>query len=112
MPQVAYSAVARLLRSLFTLYDHQPDFRLSDLESRLEEADRTLLASVVFADEIAEEDYTLEQARACLQRLEQEDWESQRTALRVRVKEAERAGNVPEALRLAEELSRLEKVRS
>jgi DNA primase len=112
MPQVERFASAGLFRALFSLYDRQPDFRLSDLESRLEEADRTLLASVVFADEIAEEDYTLPQAVACLERLEQEDWESRRTDLRARVKEAERAGDLPEALRLAEELGRLGKVRS
>ncbi|MFB3779502.1 MAG: DNA primase [Bryobacteraceae bacterium] len=112
MPQVERMATARLFRSLFSLYDCQPAFRLSDLESRLEESDRSLLASVAFADELSEEDYTLEQALACLDRLEEEGLESRRAALRLRVKEAERTGNLPEALRLTEELSRLRKIRN
>jgi DNA primase len=112
MPQISHFGAARVFQSLFALYDRQPDFRLADLEARLEESDRRLFATAVFADEIAEEGYTLEQAQACLRRLEQEDRESQRTTLRMRVKEAERAGDLPEALRLAEELSQLRDVRS
>ncbi|HSW50557.1 MAG TPA: toprim domain-containing protein, partial [Bryobacteraceae bacterium] len=112
MPQLKRMATTRLFQSILSLYDRQPDFRLSDLESRLEEADKSLLASVVFADELHEADYTLEQAQACLERLEEEELESRRTALRLRVKEAERAGNLREALRLTEELERFKKIGS
>ena len=112
MPQVEQFATARIFQSLFTLYDREPGFRFPELEGRLEESDRALLASVAIADETREEDYTLEQALACLKRLEEEDRQSQRSNLRTRVKEAERAGDLSEALRLAGELNRLEKTQS
>jgi DNA primase len=109
MPQVEQFATARIFQSLFTLYEREPGFDFPDLEGRLEESDRALLASVAFADELGEEDYSLEQALACLRRLEEENRQSQRANLRARVKEAERAGDLTGALRLTEELNRLEK---
>jgi DNA primase len=111
-PQVEQFATGRIFRSLFTLYDHEPRFRYPELEGRLEETDRALLASVAFADELGEEDYTLEQALACLKRLDEEGRQSQRANLRALVKEAERSGNLSEALRLTQELSKLEKTQS
>ena len=74
----------------------------------MEQADRELLTSIVFADK-DHEDYSLEQALACLEALEKSDRESSRTALKLRIKEAERAGMLEEAFRLAEELGRLDK---
>jgi DNA primase len=112
MPEIEQFRTRRILQSLFALHDNQPQFRFAELEARLEEPDRALLSSVVFADELGEENYTLEQALACLRRLEGESRESQRALLRKRVKEAEGAGDLAEALRLAEELGRLEKTTS
>jgi len=70
-----------------------------------------LLSSVVLADEMKEEDCTLEQALACLKRLEEEGHGAEKASLRRRVKEAERAGDLSEAMRLARELADLEKSR-
>ncbi len=112
MPEIGSFTTRRILEALFTLHDNQPEFRFAELEARLGEADRALLSSVAFADEIGEENYTLEQAVACLRRLEAESGESQRALLRRRVEEAERAGDLTEALRLNEELNRLGRAKS
>jgi DNA primase len=112
MPEIAQFSLRRIFEALFALFDNQPAFRFSELEARLEEADRALLASVAFADELGEVDHGLQQATACLERLEAEGRESRKTALRAHVGEAERAGNFAEALRRAEELSKLEKTES
>jgi DNA primase len=109
MPEIAQFSLRRIFEALFALYDNQPAFHFSELEARLEEGDRALLASVAFADELGEEDHGLRQAAACLERLEAEGRESRKTALRAGVSEAERAGNFAEALRLTEELSKPEK---
>jgi hypothetical protein len=109
LPQVEQFSTARLFQAMFRLYDNKPDFRYPDLEARLEEAEKGVMSAAVFADEVREEDYTLEQATACLDRLEVESRESQKADLRRRVKDAERAGNLPEALRLAGELGNLAK---
>ncbi len=81
-------------------------FRYSDLEGRLSEADRDLLSSVVFADEVLEEEKAAEQALSCLRSLKAQDPKSEVAALRAQIKAAERDGNLEEAMRLAEELDR------
>jgi hypothetical protein len=112
MPEIGPFKTRRILEALFTLHENQPEFRFAELEARLGEPDRVLLSSVAFADEIGEENYTLEQAVACLKMLEAESGESQRALLRRRVEVAERAGNLTEALRLNEELNRLGRAKS
>ncbi len=109
LPQVDRFVTRRIFHALFTLYDKQPDFRFSELEARLEESEKNLLASVVFADEVGEESYSAEQVSACLKRLEGEGRELHKTELRTRVRDAERAGDLEEAMRLTEELNRLAK---
>jgi hypothetical protein len=50
---------------------------------------------------------SVEQGIACLRSLQTADIETKRAELKARVKEAERAGNLAEALRLSEELNRV-----
>jgi hypothetical protein len=66
-----------------------------------------VLAAVVIADELGREHYTLAEAQACLRKLEEERLDSAKTSLRTRVREAERSGNLAEALRLNDELGKL-----
>ena len=86
------------------MYSDGGPFRFSDLEGRLPEADRDLLSSAVFADEILEEEKAAEQAMACLRSLKSQDPRSEVAALRARIKAAERQGDLAEAMRLAQEL--------
>ncbi|MCS6953551.1 MAG: DNA primase [Bryobacterales bacterium] len=109
MRQVAHFVTGRIFQALFALAESGQAFSFAALEGRLEERDRELLASVIFADETGEEACSLEQARACVARLAAEERAAQRAALRARVREAERAGDLAEALRLTEELNRLER---
>ena len=95
-----------VFRALFALYGDSTGFRYSDLEGRLSEADRDLLSSVVFADEVLEEEKAAEQALSCLRSLKAQDPKSEVAALRAQIKAAERDGNLEEAMRLAEELDR------
>jgi DNA primase len=95
-----------VFRALFALHADSTEFRLSDLEGRLSDAERDLLSSVVFADEVLEEEKAAEQALACLRSLKAQDPKSEVAALRARIKTAERDGNLDEAMRLAEELDR------
>ena len=95
-----------VFRALFALHAEGEGFRFSDLEGRLSEADRDLLSTVVFADEVLEEEKAAEQALSCLRSLKAQDPKSEVAALRARIKAAERDGNLEEAMRLAEELDR------
>ncbi len=95
-----------VFRALFALHGDGGEFRFSDLEGRLSEADRDLLSAVLFADEVLEEGQAAEQALACLRSLKAQDPKSEVAALREQIKAAEREGNLAEAMRLAEELDR------
>jgi len=90
--------------ALFAIHSDGGPLRFSDLEGRLSEADRDLLSSAVFADEVLEEEKAAEQAMACLRSLKSQDPRSEAAALRARIKAAERQGNLEEAMRLAQEL--------
>jgi thioredoxin-like negative regulator of GroEL len=93
-----------IFHALFAMHSDGGPFRFSDLEGRLSEADRDLLSSAVFADEILEEEKAAEQAMACLRSLKSQDPRSEAAALRARIKAAERQGDMEEAMRLAREL--------
>jgi len=95
-----------VFRALFELHGENREFRFSDLEAGLSDADRDLLSTVVFADEVLEEEKAARQAQDCLLALKAQDPKTEIAALRAQVKAAERAGNFQEAMRLAEELDR------
>jgi DNA primase len=102
-------ATRRIFQALFALYDAGAPFGLAELDARLEEADRSRLASIALGDETKEEDFSLQLGVACLEKLQRQTLEGQILALKASIKDAERAGNLAEALRLNEELHRFEK---
>lgn len=78
------------------------------VESRLTEvAQKNLLSNAIFADN-SDEVFTPEQALLYLGVLESEDVNVQAKALRSRLQQAERSGNLEEALRLTTELTQLQ----
>jgi DNA primase len=108
LPAVDRFVARNVFRALFAMHSDGTPFRFADLEGRLSDADRDLLSSVVFADEILEEEKAAEQAMACLRSLKSQDPRSEAAALRARIKAAERDGNLQEAMRLAEEVVALD----
>jgi len=108
LPAVEQFATRRILKGLFALHDGG-QVSYEELHARLEENDQELLASAVLADETNESAVSLEIGEECLRSLERTGQRTQVAALKARVKEAERAGDLTEALRLAEDLRRLER---
>ena len=84
----------------------------SALQARLSEADAHLLAAL-FSTDTEEVDRTNEdpaaQVRACLEKLDYDHREGQRKELRIQVREAERRGDLSEAMRLMELEQKLER---
>ena len=62
LPAVQRFVAKNVFQALFAMHSDGAPFRFSDLEGRLSDADRDLLSSVVFADEILEEEKAAEQA--------------------------------------------------
>jgi DNA primase len=79
------------------------------LDSRLTGSAQALLHEIVTADEIGDSPSPVDQAEACLRRLEMDFKRRQVDQLRVQVRTAEREGRAEEALRWMSELSRLER---
>lgn len=99
----------RLFETICALYTQQGDFTFEDVGARLDDAGKALLTSVIFADEVGGESGSLEQARACLRELRLGCRKTAESALRSKIRAAEKAGDIAEALRLTEELSRLQR---
>jgi DNA primase len=100
LPAIDRFVTCNVFKALFAMHSDGAPFRFADLEGRLSEADRDLLSSVIFADEILEEEKAAEQAMACLRSLKLQDPRAELALLRSQVKAAERAGDIQEAMRL------------
>jgi len=109
MPGLAQFSTRRIFEAIFALDAGGRPLVFSELDARLEEGDRSLLASTVLADQSDGQLFSLEQGEACLLTLEGTQHESQRADLKAKVKQAERDGNLAEALRLSSELARMDK---
>lgn len=81
----------------------------SELDARLTPELQNLLHRVIAADDTDDAALSLESARACLRKLESVAMKRRADQLRMRIKSAEREGQMEEALELMGELGRLEK---
>jgi DNA primase len=109
IPAVNQFTTHRIFEALFALDAAGNAVVFGNLDARLEENDRALLASAVLADETDGEVFSLEQGEACLRAIENTQRDSERAAIKAQVRAAERDGNITEAIRLSGELSRIER---
>ncbi len=100
-------ATRRIFATLIVMWEGGQRVGFAELEARLEEADRGLLAAAVLADESSGENVSIDQAESCLRTLEASDRAARVAALKARIRQAEGAGDMAAALTLAEELNRL-----
>ncbi|MDQ6677437.1 MAG: DNA primase [Acidobacteriota bacterium] len=101
------SPAARIYAALFALADSGEPVHLANLHERLEEPDRKLLSASLLSSHANEHAVTLESALACLTTLKRRDGEQRTADLKARIREAERSGNLQEAMSLYKSLSRL-----
>ncbi len=109
MPQVEQFVKRRVFQTLFAMTEAGSRFSFSEFEARLADADRDFIAQLVFADEAKQGVYTYDEALHCLEALERAGHEARRATLKQRIRDAERAGMLEEALRMTEELARLDR---
>ena len=108
LPAMEQFATRRIFNVLFALHAGGP-VTYDELHARLQESDQELLASAVLRDETDGSAVSLSLGEECVRSLQRSSLKSQVTVLKTRVKEAERAGDLSEALRLAQELHNLER---
>jgi hypothetical protein len=107
---IAQMPTRRIFEALFGLHEAGARIGFNEIHDRLSEEDRALLAATVLLDETNESEQSIEQGIACLRSLNGAEIESQRAALKARIKEAGRNGDMQEALRLSEELDRIKRI--
>jgi DNA primase len=90
-------ASVNIFRALFALAASGQRFDAASLEGRLGESDRQLLAEVIFDSAAAP---GLEEGRQALESLEAAAWQTRQRAIHKQIQEAQKAGNLEEALRL------------
>ncbi|MBV9503875.1 MAG: DNA primase [Acidobacteriia bacterium] len=100
-------ATRRIFEAIRAICAAGGELSFETVNARLQDTDQVLLAEVLFSEEI-EAQQDLEHGRRCLDSLKRSQQQARRAELKAQVKQAERAGDVREALRLAEELARLE----
>jgi DNA primase len=108
MPAVAQFVTRPVFEAVFHVWEAGGDIAYAEVEGRLDDKQKALLASAVLADEMGEGTVSLDQARACLRTLELSDRKNIQTDLRLRIRAAEREGDFNEAMRLVSELNRVQ----
>ena len=103
-----------LFRAMITLTEGGGTWGFSELEARLGENDRALLAALILADKASEretEGFTAEQATACLAALDQVWRKQEISRLDVQIKQAERERDLTLAMQLMQQRKTLERGR-
>jgi len=95
-----------IFEAIFAIQDGGGKIAFDAVHGRLEERDQELLAQAVLLDD---SEFSEEEVAAALVSMRRSDNERQRGEMKRRIKEFERSGNWQEAIRLAEELHRLER---
>ena len=104
LPAVRTSPARRIYEALFALASGGEAVSFSQLHGRLEDEDRETISETLFREGVAP---TLEDGLACLESMRHTDLTAERDRLKSAIRDAERSGDMKEALRLMKELSDL-----
>jgi hypothetical protein len=106
METIALFPTRKIFQAVFAIYDGGGKLSFEAINARLEEEDQNLLAQAVLSDD---SEMGEEEVAAALGSLRRKESELRRGELKRRIKELERSGSWQDALRLTEELHRLER---
>jgi hypothetical protein len=102
-------ACRRIFQAIQAIHSSGAPLTFDAVNSRLEESDQRLLAVTVLSAEGEGHDFTLEYGMQCLDGLRRSDRQQRVQEWKRQIKEAERSGNMAEALRLIQELQKMER---
>ena len=93
-----------VLRVMLELEEAGTGWSYADVEARVDDGSKQVLASVIFDDASGDQDASLEQALAFLPQLERKEREARLAEIKQQISAAEKSGDIQEALRLMAEL--------
>ena len=102
-------ATRRIYQAIRALHAGGEEVTFDAVNARLEPGDQVLLAAALLSEEAEYHQRDAAYGRHCFESLRRSDEQLRREELKARVKQAERSGNLEEALRLAEELRQIER---
>jgi DNA primase len=102
-------ATRRIFQAIRAVYASGGSLNFDAVNARLEQDDQNVLAELLLSEEADSGEQNLDYGRRCLESLMRSEGQLRRSELKTLVKQAEREGKVHEALRLAQELERLER---
>ena len=104
LPAVKTSPARRIYEALFALAASGSPINFSQLHGRLEDEDREVLSESLFREGVEPK---LQDGLACLEKMRHTDLTAERDRLKNEIRDAERRGDLKEALRLMQELGKL-----
>ena len=104
LPAVKTSPARRIYEALFALAASGSPINFSQLHGRLEDEDREVLSESLFREGVEPK---LQDGLACLEKMRHTDLTAERDRLKSEIRDAERRGDLKEALRLMQELGKL-----
>ncbi len=99
----------RLFEALMAAHAGGAPVTFDAVSARLEAQDQNLLAEVALSEDAEAHEITEEYGRQCLESLLRSGERNRRTDIKTRIREAERGGDMAEAVRLARELEAMER---
>jgi DNA primase len=106
MAVVQESPARKIFEALFTMHNAGADIQFGDLHARLDEAGQKMLAATLMGTGSGDAEVTVEHGRRCLEALRELNNRLGPAEIKMKIREAERSGNIVEALRLAQLLKR------
>jgi DNA primase len=99
----------RILQAIIAVHAAGGRVTFDAVAARLEDNDRRILAEMLFAEDPAVEEFGVDWGRKCIERLRDADGRQRYMQLKAEINDAERAGRMDEAMRLMQELGRLDR---
>ena len=99
-----HCTAARLYEAVLTVYRNGERVSYGTIHARLSERDQELLAEGLLRSATEEGQPSVEEGLACIEALARDEEKRDRVDLKTRIREAERRGDLAEALRLNEQL--------
>jgi hypothetical protein len=101
-------ATRRIFQAIRAVHASGGSLKFDAVNARLEQDDQNVLAELLLSEGAEGDEQNLDYGKRCLESLMRSEGQLRRSELKAQIKQAEREGHVLEALRLAQELQRLE----
>jgi DNA primase len=100
MAVIGDSPARKIYAAIFAMHDAHAPMHFGDLHARLDEGAQKMLAATLIGIESGDGEVTVDHGRSCLEALRMLNNRMEPAGIKIKIREAERAGNIVEALRL------------